>query len=245
MRRTNQGGPPRVPTTALKAFLTDPARPKGTLSYFELQGFLFVVASAPELIVPSEWMPEVFAGQEAGYRDLAEAQAVIGELMALYNGINAGVAAESAALPTDCGFLIDVLANLEADAPISQWSRGFAQGHGWLEETWDEYVPGEHDDGFGSLVLVLTFFSSRRLAEAYQKEMASKQSLGAMATTVREVFPDALAEYARLGRTIARVVSDHQGSEQPPQRAIKAGRNDPCPCGSGRKFKTCCGRAKA
>lgn len=26
-------------------------------------------------------------------------------------------------------------------------------------------------------------------------------------------------------------------------RPVKAGRNDPCPCGSGRKFKQCCGRA--
>ncbi|WP_420410429.1 SEC-C metal-binding domain-containing protein [Hoeflea sp.] len=23
----------------------------------------------------------------------------------------------------------------------------------------------------------------------------------------------------------------------------KPGRNDPCPCGSGRKYKACCGRA--
>lgn len=26
-------------------------------------------------------------------------------------------------------------------------------------------------------------------------------------------------------------------------RPIKVGRNDPCPCGSGKKFKQCCGRA--
>lgn len=26
-------------------------------------------------------------------------------------------------------------------------------------------------------------------------------------------------------------------------RPVKAGRNDPCPCGSGKKFKQCCGRA--
>ena len=25
-------------------------------------------------------------------------------------------------------------------------------------------------------------------------------------------------------------------------RALKIGRNDPCPCGSGRKFKRCCGK---
>jgi hypothetical protein len=32
------------------------------------------------------------------------------------------------------------------------------------------------------------------------------------------------------------------GSQQPVQVEAKVGRNDPCPCGSGRKFKYCCGR---
>jgi preprotein translocase subunit SecA len=26
-----------------------------------------------------------------------------------------------------------------------------------------------------------------------------------------------------------------------PRRSAKVGRNDPCPCGSGRKYKNCCG----
>jgi len=26
------------------------------------------------------------------------------------------------------------------------------------------------------------------------------------------------------------------------KEAPKAGRNDPCPCGSGKKYKNCCGR---
>ncbi|WP_349676117.1 MULTISPECIES: SEC-C metal-binding domain-containing protein [Spongiibacter] len=31
---------------------------------------------------------------------------------------------------------------------------------------------------------------------------------------------------------------------QPSRRAQpKVGRNDPCPCGNGRKFKKCCGRS--
>jgi preprotein translocase subunit SecA len=29
------------------------------------------------------------------------------------------------------------------------------------------------------------------------------------------------------------------------QRKTKVGRNDPCPCGSGRKYKKCCGRKAA
>jgi uncharacterized protein YecA (UPF0149 family) len=27
-----------------------------------------------------------------------------------------------------------------------------------------------------------------------------------------------------------------------PDRARRIGRNDPCPCGSGKKYKQCCGR---
>ncbi len=30
---------------------------------------------------------------------------------------------------------------------------------------------------------------------------------------------------------------------QPAQSDRVAGRNDPCPCGSGRKYKKCCGKA--
>jgi len=33
-----------------------------------------------------------------------------------------------------------------------------------------------------------------------------------------------------------------RASRPVPQKAVKVGRNDPCPCGSGRKYKKCCGR---
>jgi yecA family protein len=61
---------------ALRLFLEHPDRPPGTLRYHELQGFLFAIASAPELVPPSEWMPMVFGGHEAGYESLTEAKAV-------------------------------------------------------------------------------------------------------------------------------------------------------------------------
>ena len=35
------------------------------------------------------------------------------------------------------------------------------------------------------------------------------------------------------------------GSQIPFTRTIpKVGRNDPCPCGNGKKFKKCCGRGE-
>lgn len=32
---------------------------------------------------------------------------------------------------------------------------------------------------------------------------------------------------------------------QPVRSAPRAGRNDPCPCGSGKKYKKCCGKGAA
>ncbi|MDF9406981.1 preprotein translocase subunit SecA [Pelotomaculum isophthalicicum JI] len=36
-----------------------------------------------------------------------------------------------------------------------------------------------------------------------------------------------------------------EGPKQPVRRENKVGRNSPCPCGSGKKYKKCCGRAEA
>ncbi|GAB6040971.1 SEC-C metal-binding domain-containing protein [Endothiovibrio diazotrophicus] len=42
-------------------------------------------------------------------------------------------------------------------------------------------------------------------------------------------------------RTFAREALKQAAPARPVRRATKIGRNDPCPCGSGRKYKKCCG----
>ena len=44
----------------LMDFLNARERPKGTMGYFELSGFLFALAGSPDLVRPSEWLPLVF-----------------------------------------------------------------------------------------------------------------------------------------------------------------------------------------
>jgi len=129
-----------MPPAPLQSFLQDPARAAGTLQYNERQGFLFAIASAPELIRPSEWMRLVFGDAEPEYASLDEARVVTGEPMSLYNAVNASVNAGSAVLPTECVFRDDVLPNLDDDAPIAQWSHGFMHGHRWLEELWNSLL---------------------------------------------------------------------------------------------------------
>jgi uncharacterized protein YecA (UPF0149 family) len=38
-------------------------------------------------------------------------------------------------------------------------------------------------------------------------------------------------------------VDDSRNTHHTERRVEKVGRNDPCPCGSGRKYKKCCGSA--
>lgn len=208
-----------MPVT-LSKFLDHPSRPEGTLRYHELEGFLFTVASAPELVLPSEWLPLVFGDGEPSFENKDEAQAILGQIMELYNAINGIVSDPPAELPDDCTFRDDVLANLEDDAPIAQWSRGFLYGHQWLEEAWEETVPEELDEEFGPILMALTFFSSRRLAEAFHAESSQPgSSLELMAGTIRKVFAAAVAEYASLGRTIAAVLAERDEAPGEPTRS--------------------------
>ena len=48
-----------------------------------------------------------------------------------------------------------------------------------------------------------------------------------------------------IGRhPIEQLFEEFDAVSQPPAKRLVAGRNDPCPCGSGRKFKRCCGARK-
>ena len=226
---------------AVQAFLDHPSRPEGTFRYHELQGFLFTVVSAPELVPPSDWLPIIFAEEDAGYASLDEAQEILGHIMALYNTTNAAVLDPPTLLPGDCPLRDDVLANFEDDAPMAQWSRGFLLGHEWLEELWED-LPEEVAEELDAVLIALGFFSSREMAEDFHAETGtSEQSFEAMADAIHRVVPSAVAQYAHMGRTIATVLAGRDTDAPEVTHDTKVGRNDPCPCGSGRKYKKCCG----
>jgi yecA family protein len=199
---------------ALQAFLGSASRPKETLGYFESAGFLFAVCCNPDLVQPSEWLPEILGKDFGNLADLEEAQGVLQLLMGLYNHINRGVFDGQPELPLNCEVHLDPLANLDEAAPLSCWARGFAEGYDWLQESWPDDLPGELDQGLGSCLMVLTFFSKRSLAEAYWKESRRTDfPLEAMARKMQDMLPPTMAAYAELGRSL------HQGMLKKPKAA--------------------------
>ena len=191
----------RKEALALQAILESPARPADTLHYFEAAGFLFAVCGNPDLVQPSEWIPEILGKSHGDIADLDEAKKTLGLLMGLYNQVNQGVLERNPALPWGCEVREDSMSNLDEDAPLARWSRGFSQGYGWLQKSWPDDLPSTLSEGLNSCLIVLTFFSRRSLAEAYWKQAKeSAYSLEVMAGKMQAMILPTMAAFAGLGR---------------------------------------------
>ncbi|MDA0330050.1 MAG: UPF0149 family protein [Gemmatimonadetes bacterium] len=237
--------PSRRDRASLKAFLGRSERPEDMLSYGEMHGFLFTIASAPELVPPSEWFHEVFGSEEPGFADQDEAQRIFTAVTGVYNDIVHQVLSGTADLPADCALRRDVMANFDDDAPVAAWCRGFRHGHFWLEESWNELLPEEMQDELAAIVFSLAFFSEKSIATAVIEDAtAPDASVERLAEGLRAEFPQTMKAYARLGRILYEAgLAEEEEGLVPSTVEVVLGRNDPCLCGSGRKFKKCCGRS--
>jgi len=121
----------------LSNFLIDPKRPEGTFCFQELQGFLFAIASSPEMVPPSDWLPVVSNDDDIGFKDNTEAERLLSLIMTLFNQVNFTVLERSDGMPSGCEFQADIEANFDDEAAISQWSCGFMVGHDWLADLWN------------------------------------------------------------------------------------------------------------
>lgn len=215
------------------------------MRYQEVAGFLFAVASIPEVISPSEWLPVIFNGQEPDFADDQQAAAVLDALMALLNRTVDEVNEDRPSFPLRCEPLPEAMANFAPDASLALWAQGFADGFDWVSESWPEELPEEVSDHLDTVFMVLTFFASRELAASYLDDMGPDAgSLEEMAEEMLGLLPEAMHDYVALAESYALTDDEaaEQGEVQTPVRVEKIGRNDPCPCGSGMKYKKCCGK---
>ena len=199
------------------------------------------MVSAPELIPPSEWMPMIFGEAHVWHVTFDQFQGIVDQIIALHNTINDAVLDPPAVLPLDCPLWENVLDNFTDTAPIAQWSRGFLHGHLWLEDLWEETVPQALNEEFRSALLTLSFFSSRKTSEAFHAEVATGgQSFAMMAAEIHRVLPAAVAQYAHMGRSVLAKLAAPAVEDVDRARRAMVGRNESCPCGSGKKYKKCC-----
>ena len=222
----------------LQAFLSSEAVPDTAMDVATLEGFLTALVIGPRVVLPSAWLPWVWDFEQGRdgvvYADVAQAQEVMGLVMGLMNRI-------AGAFLRDPGSFEPVFVR-DAARGAAEWCEGFFTATQLFDA--DDWVALWALDAVGRLgnpeggALVTPFL---RLGEEAGRQMTRKE--GSAQRWVDAIVPALAAIHAHWleWRSAEPVVA----ARVPERRAApKVGRNDPCPCGSGQKFKKCCGHER-
>ncbi|MGI6028360.1 MAG: preprotein translocase subunit SecA [Candidatus Heteroscillospira sp.] len=117
---------------------------------------------------------------------------------------------------------------------------------GVVDQYWMEHIDAMQELRRG---IGLRAFGNTKPVDAYKEEgftMFEEMIDGIKAEVARRIFTVQVQVGANVQRkAVAKANTASAGGEpvkrQPLKKAKKPGRNDPCPCGSGKKYKKCCG----
>jgi len=203
-----------------------------------LDGFLTAVVSGPKTIMPSEWLRWVWdmeRGKDAPeFKDHAQAQRILGLVMRHMNDI----AATLLQAPEHYEPLLMENPNNGDPIPIiDEWCSGFMKGVQLDPEGWLSIVAGKPD-----WMSTIMLYGTQDGWEALEKKNLSLEEHRALAAglagTVQKIYGFWLEQRREelANGTLPEVVR-----RQPIRNPAKVGRNERCPCGSGKKFKQCHG----
>lgn len=219
----------------LARFLDERVLERDGMSFEMLDGYLTAVISGPEMIMPSEWLLPIWSGEEhtdddAGVFESQDEGVVIFDLiMRHYNHI-AGVLAQGGAEFEPWVGEVE-LENGEFAAFAQEWALGYLRGIGLREEAWDVLLS---DTDWADDLEALDLLARGPDDEETGAEVATQEQRDTLIDDMIGFALDAHDYWLEQRLTPATV----RRSEP------KLGRNDECRCGSGKKYKQCCGKGQ-
>lgn len=206
-----------------------------------LDGFLSALAVGPEPVPPEEWQPVVWGGKPPRWDNAEEAAEVEALLMAHWRMVEQRVRFPGDELPDHLAPLLwlpeDPDAQDDDELDVGRdWAYGFFRGVELREPAWEAWLD-EHD-WIEEIFALLDSIASGEVESEVEGEgdenaeptpLDYKTRIGIIGA-----LPGMLADL-HLHRI------DSLTPRTPRRRAITPERNDPCPCGSGKKYKKCHG----
>jgi len=199
----------------------------------ELDGFFAALIAGPENVMPSEYLPEVFGGEMSDaceFGSLDEANDILELMMRHWNTIAETLHKHEVHVPL-------LLEDENGVAHGNEWARGFMRGMGMRHDGWAELVNDEEHGGC-LIPMMMLYHEHDADPEMRPKPISPEQRedvivhMAAGVSGTYEYFREHRQDYASTVFT-----------PEPRRSTPKVGRNDPCPCGSGKKYKKCCGSA--
>jgi uncharacterized protein len=213
----------------LESWLLDPARGEEALMPDGLQGLICAVVSAPSPIPASTWIAAAL-GDDPHFASDEERDA-IGRLLAAFH--------DDVAAQLNGGEHLDIVlygddGSEDQDASLASWCEGYLLGVDIAEPAWEDQAEPEELDEMLMPFVILSGRAKDAAMESGEKwiEPADERR---MMDQARDSLIDAILD--NRAYWFERSIPDPIRRE-----SSKVGRNDACPCGSGKKFKHCHGR---
>ena len=200
----------------------------------ELDGYVAALIVCPEIVLPSEWLPGVW-GREGAFAELAEAEAIVTAVMGHYNRIGRELAEE----PDAYTLVLEVDPN-GGDLLWGPWINGFERAMRLRADAWEKIALSDDDEAAASVSMILAMNALDHGESEFDEE--AEDELDLLAPALIPKFVRSLNAWTKRRGL--------QGGDRrevgfrpvdPPSFRRKVGRNEPCPCGSGRKYKRCFG----
>lgn len=200
----------------------------------ELDGFFAALICGPETIMPSEYLPLILGadpGDEPAFATPEETGAILDVMMRHWNHIASTLGTGDVYFP--------VL--YEYDDGIrygNDWALGFSRGIGLQPEMLDALLEDEDMTGYLAPAILL----SQELDPDSTKDPITPEKREELLALLVAGLPEIFAYFEPERRAVAEAAA----GDRPFRRTNPiVGRNEPCPCGSGRKYKRCCAEADA
>ena len=229
-------------TRDLSEFLKLAVAPAHTLTIDGVHGLLFGLAIAPDIVTPDELLPLIYGSEMAVFNDQNQADRMFATLFAIYNRLLQENQAGNLRFPFHIGQLT------RNDIPrIREWCQGLLrvlsiEPHIWgitEHEPDPATVTDEEQELATSIAIVSGIAYPDDAAEIFRDEAFESGENNADSSLQGKVFfflPMAVDYIQQHGSTLCKACI-----KRPPVCTDKVGRNDLCPCNSGKKYKKCCG----
>lgn len=205
----------------LDYYLTHYGHDDSILDVSELDGFFAALACAPDTIMPSQWMTAIWGGESLApeWKSQAEFTKFSQAAFTFYNHVMHCFNEDNFE-----ALFLERKVDGKTHTIVDEWCNGFLRGL----NLWGPLSAADAaltEECIQPLRLFATEAGFEKRDVMNEDEIVAQQQL--IEPGVRRLFRHFLAQRRHATTPFIR--------ETP-----KTGRNDPCPCGSGKKFKKCC-----
>lgn len=200
-----------------------------------LDGYLHAIAIGPQTIMPSKWLPKVWGENSAmmpPMENIDQLNHIMGLVMRHYNSIIHGFEHKPPLVaPYWDTYEYDIGEFEEADG----WAYGFTEGVTLNRAAWKPLFDSPLGQEWYRPIGLLGEESFSADQDELTKTPEQREQLA-------QQIEDSLANIHAFWLPLREAIHERETAQR---LRTKVGRNEPCPCGSGKKFKKCCGSASA